>query len=487
MKKLNSRRWKEFERLHPGATEKLGWLSLAINAMLLLAFVLLCHHASHVAVLMAANQFVFADWVTMESLRILLNQLEIAQFMNTDYNKEFTREFAVGETVRVKNPQRFVIRDGLGYQEQAIARNFTTVTCDQIFGIDFQWDSVEEALKMERGSDAWRREYIEPAMAQIANEIDTRAAKFSYQNLNNIVGVLGQDPNNMTVFQQARERLIEKACPPEEKGMIITPSVSTALVPALASFFNPTSEISEQYKEGSMGKLSGFDWYESVNLYRHTAGTAGTGGTFSVNGNFSPGAPSVNVANGSSLAVNAGAGETLNVGDVISIANVNFVNPMTRRTVGPSSPYGTMQFVVTAPITFIGGGNAADVVQISPAIVGPGGVLPASPYSQYQNVDALPLNGATITLFPGTAAPWGKTGAQSLALHRDAIAMVGVKLSMPKAVELSSQTRDRETGLSVRFVRMFDPIQSRMVNRFDVLMGFGTLYPDNCGVRVLCG
>lgn len=65
--------------------------------------------------------------------------------------------------------------------------------------------------------------------------------------------------------------------------------------------------------------------------------------------------------------------------------------------------------------------------------------------------------------------------------------MVGVKLSMPKAAELSSQTRDRETGISVRFIRAFDPIQSRMVNRFDVLMGFGTLYPDNCGVRVLCG
>jgi hypothetical protein len=442
---------------------------------------LVVHHFihSHAAlVLIAANQFVFADWVTMESLRILLNQLEVAQFMNTDYNKEFTREFAVGETVRVKNPQRFIIRDGLGYQEQAIARNFTTVTVDQIFGIDFQWDSVEEALKMERGSDAWRREYIEPAMAQIANEIDTRAALFATNNINNIVGVLGQDPNNMTVFQQARERLIEKACPPEEKGMIIPPSVSTALVPALASFFNPTSEISEQYKEGSMGKLSGFDWYESVNLYKLTAGTAGQGGTFTVNG-----------ANqsGSSLAVNAGAGETLNAGDVISIANVNFVNPMTRRITGPASPLGTMQFVVTAPITFIGSGNAADVVQINPPIVGPGGVLPASAFSQYQNVDSLPAASAQITLYPGTTAPWGKTGAQALAIHRDAIAMVGVKLSMPKAVELASQTRDRETGISVRFVRMFDPIQSRMINRFDVLLGFGTLYPDNCAVRVLCG
>jgi hypothetical protein len=32
---------------------------------------------------------------------------------------------------------------------------------------------------------------------------------------------------------------------------------------------------------------------------------------------------------------------------------------------------------------------------------------------------------------------------------------------------------------------MFDPQQSKMVNRFDVLMGFGRLRPNNSSVRVL--
>ena len=65
-----------------------------------------------------ANSFLFVDWVTMESLRILVNQLKVAGYMNTDYNKEYTREFAVGETVRVKYPQRFKTRTGLGYNPQ---------------------------------------------------------------------------------------------------------------------------------------------------------------------------------------------------------------------------------------------------------------------------------------------------------------------------------------------------------------------------------
>jgi hypothetical protein len=50
---------------------------------------------------------------------------------------------------------------------------------------------------------------------------------------------------------------------------------------------------------------------------------------------------------------------------------------------------------------------------------------------------------------------------------------------------MASQTRDPQTGISVRFVRMFDPQQSKMVNRFDVCIGFGNLYNDQCAVRIL--
>lgn len=408
-----------------------------------------------------ANSFQFVDWLTMESLRVLVNSVQVAQFFNTDYNKEYEQEFPVGETIRVKYPQRFTIRTGLGYNPQALDRRSTNVVVDQIFGVDFDWDSIEKALKMERGEDAIKREYIVPAMKQIANEIDSRAAQFAYLHTNNIVGILGTNPTSVDIFQQARERMINLACPPGEKGMIVTPSINTSLVPALASFFNPASDISKQYREGSIGRLSGFDWYEDVNLYQHTAGTAGTAAPVLISGVQT---------GGSTITVIGTAGETFLKGDVISIDAVRMVNPMSRRVVGAEDK----QFVVTANLTLTGG---ADTLNISPAIVGPG--------SQYQNVDALPLAGALITLFPGTSAPQGLTGSNSLALHPDAFALVGVKLEVPKAVEMASQQRDPKTGIAVRFVRMFDPQQSKMVNRFDVLMGFGELYPDNCAVRVL--
>lgn len=398
----------------------------------------------------------------MESLRILVNKLVMPQFFNTSYSREFTKEYPIGETLRVKLPQRFTVRDGLGYSPQAINRINTTITCNQIFGVDFEWDSAEKALNMERGEDQVRSQYIEPIMAQLAQEIDSRCIQWAYQNTNNIVGVLGTNPTTITTFQQARQRLIEKACPPgKKKGMVIAPSINTSLVPALANTFNPTSEISKQYKEGSIGILSGFDWYESPALYKHTAGTWAS--TVSVKGASQ---------SGSSLTITATGGDTFNVGDVFSIANVKAVNPSTRRVIDTSN---NAQFVVTQALTAVGGG--IDVIQISPSIFGPG--------SQYQNVDLLPVDGATMTLFPGTTGPNGLSGLQNLAITEDAFALVGVQLEKPKAVEVSSQTRDPESGIAIRFVRAWDNIQSKMTNRFDVLLGFGNLYPDNCSVRVL--
>lgn len=408
-----------------------------------------------------ANLFQVVDWITMESLRTLLNRLVIAEFFNTDYNKEFTREFAVGETVRVKLPQRFTIRDGIGYTPQPIARTYTTVSCDQIFGIDFEWDSVEAALKAERGMDAIRREYIVPAMEQIAQEIDSRAASWAYYNTNNIVGTLGTNATNTNIAGAARQRLIENACPPGDYRFIISPGHMTSIVDGGTTLFNDRGEISKAFKEGYYGRARQFDWFESMSLYSHTAGTWGAN-TTEVDGASQ---------SGNTLLVSGTTNDIFRRGDVFNIEGVYNVNPKTRRSTGVLK-----QFVVTQEVTVAA---SAATVNFQPAIIGPG--------SQYQNVSALPADNADLTLFPGTTTPstGPKAGIQGLALAKDAFALVGVKLETPKAVELSSQTRDPKTGISVRFVRMFDPQQSKMINRFDVLLGFGNLYADQCAVRVL--
>lgn len=417
-----------------------------------------------------AQVFQFVDWLSMEALRLLVNKLTIAGYFNTAWQADFERDFAIGESVRVPLPNRGFIRNGLGYNPNTINRLYTTVNCNQVFGYDFEWDSVQAALEVERGRDRFRDIYIEPAMAQIAQEIDSRAASWAYKNANNIVGVLGTDPTSLATINQARQRMLELACPPGgERVFAIPPQVNTSLVPAQQGFFNPASDVARTYKTGALGEYAGFDFYESMSLYDHTAGTW-------------QGAVTVNTApvdGASTLVVNCTSGDTFHTGDVFSIDAVYATNPMTRRTtttatlktfVIPTDANGNDQSVTATTTTA--------TIPISPVIYGPG--------SPYQNVSALPLANAALTLFPGTSSPNGKSGKQALALAKDAFGIVGVKLEIPKACEMSSQQKDPDTGIYVSFVRMFDPQQRKMINRFDVCLGFGSLYSDNCCVRLLC-
>lgn len=411
-----------------------------------------------------ANVFQFVDWVGNESIRVLTNRLVIAEQFNTDYNKEFTREFAVGEDVRVKYPQRFLIRDGLTYQPQPINRRKTDIVVDQPFGIDFEYDSIDQALKMERGEEWFMKEYIVPSMDQIAQEMESRASLFAYKHANNIVGSLKTTPSDTSIAGAALQRLIENACPPDDYRFITTPGTMTSIVNGSTTIFNPVDEISRIWKRGAVGQARDFDWFSSMSLYQHTAGNWQTPASVTVSGSGQQ---------GTALLINCTSGDTFKEGDVFNIASVFNVNPSTRRTTGVLK-----QFRVTQDATATG---ATITIQISAGdgqgIVGPG--------DQYQNVDSLPVDTALLTLFPGTTSPSAAQGWNGLAMSRDAFALVGVKMMLPKAVEMSVQKRDPKTGIAVSFIRAFDPIQRKMVNRFDTLIGFGELYSNACCVRVL--
>jgi hypothetical protein len=407
------------------------------------------------------NVFSFSNWVAPKALQLLVNKLHIAQKFDTEWMKQFQQSFAVGSSVQVKLPQKWTVRTGLAYQPQGINRITTTVNCNLIKGIDFQWDDVEKALEMERSNAEISKQYLEPAMAQLAQQIDSDAADFAYKNANNIVGVLGVDPTNSTTFMQAQQTLYELACPAGgDRGVCLTPSVATAVVPGIQTYFNPAPEISRAFKEGALGMFNGFEWLTSMSIKRHTAGTWAGAVTLDA----------TSLTSGNTIIVACTTGDTFNEGDVFSIANVNYVNPMTREA--PNTKL--KQFVVRQAT--VGAASLATLL-ISPAIFGPG--------SQYQNVDALPVSGAALTLFPGTVSPNGVSGAQNLALHPDAFALVNVKLESPEAVEVISQARDPKTGIAIRFVRVWDGRTSEMINRWDMVYGFGAMYPDNCCVRVL--
>lgn len=407
----------------------------------------------------APNVFKYTDFLSADTLRIVKNKLMLASFFNTDDKKDFGQSFPVGATIRKQFPWRAMSVEGLQYQPQSIQRRETTITIDQNIQVAWEYDSFEKALKMERGEAALRKAYSEPAADEIAQQIESRAALWATNHCNNFVGVLGINP---TSFQNtsgaARQVLVEMAGWKGKKGFIIPPKVNTSMVGAAMNLFNDGDAISKQYKDGYIGRQGGFDWAESMSLYDHTAAT--WAGVVEVTSTLATDGTTT-------MVLTCTNGDTFKKGNKFSIAAVNAANPGTRRSTGAPK-----LFTILSADQTISGTSAT--ITYSPPIYGPG--------SAYQNVDAYPLAGADLTLFPGTTSPNGKHGVMGFAIGSDAFALAGVKLDGPESAgdTICSQIQDPNSGLAVRYLRQFDARSSSWINRIDCALGFGDFYVDNC-------
>jgi hypothetical protein len=393
----------------------------------------------------------------------LYNRLSVVKGFNTRYQKDYEQDFPVGATIYPRLPWRFIKKDGLGYQPQPLVDRVSAITMDQVFQYAFEWDSVEKALSLPRAQ--LKQLYADPAVDQMAQDIDSAAALWALNNSSNVVGALGAAITDLVTLRNANQKLTELAGWMDGKMTgVLTPGMANQVVGLGQAFFNPTQEIAKQYKTMELGYYAGARWNQSVSLYQQSAGTLGTATVAGAN------------QAGSSILITGTAGKTLNVGDKIAFGTTttqcNAVNPATRRALGTATLNAAM-FTVTSPLTLTGGN---DTVNIYPSVIGPG--------SQYQNVDALPQNGASVILWPGTTSPDGKAGPCGALFSDEAFAVVGSRLEEPMSAELHSVQTIPGTPVSVRFTRSWDPFQSRMINRFDLLFGFGNLQPENTSVLI---
>jgi hypothetical protein len=416
----------------------------------------------------APNSFDYTDFLARETLRKVTNKLVISEAFNTSYNKNFTKSFATGAVVRVPYPVQFVpgTRNDLGYEPQPVIDRATDVRIDQMAKVHIGYDVLQRALETRHFEEALTEDIIDPATNTMYQDIEDRCSKYAYVHAGTVIGVLGTNPTTFDqVFGAARKRLVDLGDRSGGRKMILNTSIGRALTAAELPLFAPMGEISHAFKEGAIGRAQTFDTYESASLYTHTSGA--WAGVVEVTT-----APTVNADLGTgitSMALTQTSGDTYVVGDKINFAAVKEVNNATRRSTGRLRDFTiltqTLNTATTSTITF------------SPPMFGPG--------SPYQNVDALPLAGADLALWPGTnasgSAATAKTGTISLALPKDAFALVGVKLSLPPSGGKfrSSTKRDPVSGLAVSFVQDFDTRLMENIIRFDCPFGFGEFYSGN--------
>jgi len=180
---------------------------------------------------------------------------------------------------------------------------------------------------------------------------------------------------------QANAILDDNSADMMTRNMVNDPTTDARTTVALQGLFNPTPEISQQYRTGMMKSGLGYDkWFRDQTVIKHTVGSFNAGGTVNLGGQT-----------GNTINVNAITG-TLKKGDIITFANVNMVNFVTKQSLGT-----LRQFVVTADVL-----TAATAIPIFPALIPPAGGVATGADVQYQTVDSSPINGAAMVLaLPG--------------------------------------------------------------------------------------
>jgi len=395
-----------------------------------------------------ANSILTIDMITRKALEILENNLVITRNVNRQYDDSFAVSGAkIGSTLRIRLPDRALVTDGAALQVQDDAEQSTTLTVASQKHIGVNFTTAELTLQL----DDFAERVLKPRISQLASSIDADVAS-AYKAIFNTVGTPGTSPATALVLLQAQQKLNESAAGMAPRYATVNPAANAGLVNGLSGFFNPTTTISQQFKNGMMGTgVLGFDEINmSQSIKVHTTGSRA--GTILVNG-------AVSTQGQSTISIDGltGATDTVTAGDVFTIAGVFAVNPQTRESTG-----SLQQFVVTAAQT--GASNALANMAISPPIYTSANAL--------ATVDSFPADNAAVT-FVGTAST---AYPQNLIYHKDAITFATADLVMPQGVDMAA--RANHNGISLRVVRQYDINNDRMPCRIDVLYGFSTIRPQ---------
>ena len=402
-----------------------------------------------------SNTTLTADIIAKEAVMILDNELVMARNVFRGYENEFDKKingYEVGETISIRKPTDFTVRDGPVLAAQDVTEGKTTITVDKRKGVDFKFSSQDLTLKISQLSER----VIKPAMVQLANQVDTDLMAL-YSDIPSWVGTPGQKIDSYADFAKGPERMDEYANPADGRKSVLSPSDHWGLLGSQTALYIQDA-AKGAYRKGSLGEIGGVDTYMSQNVPVHTVGVAT--GTPKIDGaNQNVTYASVKDTGTQTLVTKGWTNSTTGIlkkGDVFTIDGVYAVNPVTKAKLA-----FLKQFVVKADADS-GATTGPATLTISPPIIKDGA---------FQNVSAAPADSANITVL-GT----GGTGyRQNMVFNSKAFALVSVPLvSPPGAVDVSRQTYK---GTSVRVIPVYDGVNDVSSWRLDILYGVKTIDP----------
>jgi hypothetical protein len=391
-----------------------------------------------------ADRLLTIDMITRVAVRLWKNTNAFMRNVNTQYDDQFARTGAkIGSALRIRLPVDYTVGTGQAVSFQDTVENFTTLTMATQNNVGMSFPQIELTLQI----DDFAERYIAPAVNNLAGKVAVGIMAGAEGGVCNYVDNQAAgaiiSPSVNTILT-ANAILDTQSAPMMNHRLVVNPFTDARVAGALSGLFNPSTEISEQYRSGNVKNALGFDWMKDQTVLMHTAGT------------FSAGTVNGGGQTGTTITTNAITG-TLKKGDIITFALVNGVNRIEKQS------YGQLrQFVVLADVAS-GGTSLSIYPPLIPSNLGND--------VQYQTVDVSPANSAAVTLVSPASAVYRK----NIAFTPDAITMATADLEIPPNVESARHELD---GVSMLMVRQYIIGTGVTGTRVDVVWGVLWLRPE---------
>jgi hypothetical protein len=393
-----------------------------------------------------ANTRLTISQITRKAGMVLHQKLNFIGNMTRGYDDSFAQTGAkIGDTLRVRLPNEYTVRTGITMDSpvQDDIEQKVDLTVNNVKGVDLSFTSQELLLSLDDFSDR----ILDPAMSVLAANVEADVYSNLYPKVYNLVdGDTAAFAFSHT--STARQILTENLAPLSSRYCILTPDHATKFMNDTKGNFHAAPNIEEQFREGKLTRIQGFDFYENTIFGRHLTGSAVKTSTYSVNGAVT--------ANGSTaVTVASGGSTTFKKGDVFTVANCFRVHPETKVSTGK-----LQQFVVAADYS-----GGAGSLSFLPAIYTTGG---------RQNVTSGGMPNSAALVKVGAAANEYLDG--SLAFHKNAFIFATADLPLPDGTDKAS--RATVDGISISMVRDFTISDRSFPCRLDVLYGYAAYRPQ---------
>lgn len=407
-----------------------------------------------------SNTTLTADIIAKEAVMILENELVMANLVHRGYEEEFTKKvngYTVGETVSIRRPADFTVRDGAVAANQDVVEGKTVFTVDKQKGVDFKFTSSD--LTLQIGDLAER--VIKPAMVQMANQID-RDVMALYKYVPNHVTIPSGGIDSFADFALAATRMDLTAVPQSDRYAVLSPTDTWSLLGSQTALY--MQDVAKgAYREGNLGRIGGIDTYMSQNIPSHTTGArTGTdltdfaGQTYLLGHTWDATKDSSSVT----IHIDGAASDTTGywkAGDTFTVADVYDVNPVTKAPLPHLKSFTVMADATTAS-------NEGDLTIWPPMI------FSGAQQTCYLSTGTVEDN---VVTYQGTAST---AYTQNLFFHKNAFGLVTVPMvSPPGATDVGRRTYK---GISVRVIPYYDGTNDVSNWRLDVLYGTKVIDPS---------